>query len=182
MTLNTFYEKMYIIEIYLKVIYYRMNSYEIKKITFSFNTCISYVFTSIVFATHEIRIDNYTENEVVRPMPRETSVVLSEKLVGSRGSYSTRFEVSSDLPFFKLCLENTCGTRITYTVTKSTGSGEVVIDPYTLDSGKQDTKFGYKSINDGGTFYVNVTSSDGRELLGNVGVRVSNRKFNELQQ
>lgn len=113
-------------------------------------------------------------------MPRETSVVLSEKLVGSRGSYSTRFEVSSDLPFFKLWLENTCGTKITYTVTKGTGSGEVAIGPYTLDSGKQDIKFGYKSINDGGTFYVNVTSSDGRELSGNVGVRTSST-FTELQ-
>lgn len=111
-----------------------------------------------------------------------TYVVLSTTLTGGDGSYSKRFEVPSDLPFFKLWLENTCGTRITYTVTKITDSGEVVIGPYTLDSGKQDTKFGYKSINDGGTFYVNVTSSDGRELSGNVGVRVSNRKFNELQQ
>lgn len=53
-------------------------------------------------------------------------------VTGKYGSCSRKFEVSAEKSFFKLWLYNTCGTRITYTVTKDTDYGEVAIGPYTL--------------------------------------------------
>lgn len=137
-------------------------------------------FPSYAFAAHEIKVDNYGKSEINRPVPYSTEVVMLDSLSGKYGSCSRKFEVSAEKPFFKLWLYNTCGTRITYTVTKDTDYGEVAIGPYTLEDGEEVEKFGYKSINDGGTFYVNVTSSDGRDLSGSVGVRTSST-FTELQ-
>lgn len=127
------------------------------------------VISSLPYA--EIKADDYNNS---------TEVVMFDSLTGKYGSCSRNFEVSAEEPFFKLWLYNTCGTRITYTVTKDTDYGEVAIGPYTLEDGDEVEKFGYKSINDGGIFYVNVTSSDGRDLSGSVGVRTSST-FTELQ-
>lgn len=107
--------------------------------------------------------------------------VVDKSLTDPNGSQSVRFDLTSDMTYYKVWIDNTSSRKYNVTVTYKTSTGDV-IEEFTVGAGKRVTKYyeGKVGLFSSKTRYVNITSTDGSALSGTVAVRIAST-LGELQ-
>lgn len=143
----------------------------------------------ICIKTIEEDLDNLQHDESFYTVNADTddvSLMASEKVVDKNltdpdGSQSVKFNLTSDMNYYKVWIDNTSSRKYNVTVTYKTSTGDV-IEEFSVGAGKRVTKYYEGKV---GWFlsktrYVNITSTDGSALSGTVAVRIAST-LGELQ-
>ncbi|WP_025028411.1 hypothetical protein [Caldalkalibacillus mannanilyticus] len=105
-----------------------------------------------------------------------TSVkVVDTTLYGSNGNMSEIFPISTNLKNYKVWINNTSDSHYNVTITYGSAGGKL-LGSYKVKAGKSKTL--YFEADDTMERYINITSSNGAELQGELAVRIGKKLKN----
>ncbi len=113
---------------------------------------------------------NLSSKDIV---PFATDKIVNKRLSDSDGNQSVKFNLTDEMPHYKIWIDNTSSSDYNVTVTYKTSTGDV-IESFEVPAHNRATKY-YSGNLDwfrSTKRYVNITSSDGSELSGTVAIRI----------